>query len=302
MSEGHEWHHYRHKPVLLQALLDILNIDPNGVYVDATYGCGGHSAAVLARLGPTGSLLAFDRDPQACRQAQNSHGADPRFSIRHASFASIRFLLDEGWRGSLAGIFFDLGVSSPQLDSPQRGFSFSKDGPLDMRMDTDAGITAAQWINGASKGEIARVLKTYGEERRAKSIANAIAGGRPLQTTRQLATLVTSALGSCNRNVHPATRTFLAIRLYLNRELEALQEALGYVPALLRGGARLIAISFHSLEDRIVKRFIRDHSRDSHDYGQAVFHRPAKAVTPSPQEKRDNPRCRSARLRWAEKI
>ena len=165
---------------------------------------------MLARLGPTGSLLAFDRDPQACRQAQNSHGADPRFSIRHASFASIRFLLDEGWRGSLAGIFFDLGVSSPQLDSPQRGFSFSKDGPLDMRMDTGAGITAAQWINGASKGEIARVLKTYGEERRAKSIANAIAGGRPLQTHPSVGDFSDECAGVLQQKCSPSHSHFFS--------------------------------------------------------------------------------------------
>lgn len=292
----------QHQPVLLHVLLDILQINPNGAYIDATYGCGGHSTAVLARLGPKGSLLAFDQDLEACRHAQQNHADDPRFSIRHASFTAIRRLLDEGWRQRLAGIFFDLGVSSPQLEQAERGFSFSQDGPLDMRMNTTTGITAAEWINHASKKEITHVLRTYGEERRANKIASAIAGGPPLQTTRQLACLIASVLGvsSCN-NVHPATRSFLALRLYINRELEALQEALNYVPALLRGGARLVVISFHSLEDRIVKYFIRDHSRTA-ALKQAVFYSPNKVIRPSREEQRSNPRCRSARLRWAEKI
>lgn len=291
----------KHKPVLLKALLEVLQIDPAGAYIDATYGRGGHSAAVLARLGPGGRLFAFDRDAEACSHARKVYGNDPRFSIHHSSFTAVRLLLNQGWRGRLAGIFFDLGLSSPQLDSPQRGFSFSKDGPLDMRMDTSSGMTAAEWINGASKKEITRVLKTYGEERYADRIANAIMGGLPLRTTRQLVYLIASVLGSKNSRVHPATRTFLAIRLYLNRELEALQEALTYVPALLRQGARLAVISFHSLEDRIVKYFIHDHSR-MHNQNQAVFHRPSPSLTPSKEERLDNPRCRSARLRWAEKI
>ncbi len=299
-----------HRPVLLAEVIAALRIVPDGFYLDGTYGRGGHSGAILDRLGPHGRLLAFDKDPEACAHARMRFGADPRFEICHGSFTRAAQLSEAGMTAPLAGACFDLGVSSPQLDDAHRGFSFMHDGPLDMRMDTTAEVDAAAWLNAATADEIERVLREYGEERRAAKIANAISSGPPLRTTRELASLVASVSGCRPHGRDPATRTFLAIRLYLNRELETLREALAAAVASLCRGGRLAVISFHSLEDRIVKRCIREHStpRYSQITGQplpgteAVLRRVGKPVRAGADEAAANPRARSALLRVAEKL
>ncbi len=297
-----------HRPVLLAASLEGLRVAPDGFYVDCTYGRGGCSAAILERLGRGGRLLAFDKDPEACAHARARFGNDPRFEIRRGSFTRVAELSEAGMTGQVSGVCFDLGVSSPQLEDPVRGFSFMRDGPLDMRMDATVGVSAADWLNAASVGEIERVLKEYGEERQAAKIAKAISGRSSLRTTRDLANLVASASGRPSGK-HPATRTFLAIRLYLNRELEDLREALAATLSLLRRGGRLTAVSFHSLEDRIVKRFIRDNAAPRRSRltgqplpgGEAALRVVGKPVRPGADEIEVNPRARSALLRVAEK-
>ena len=300
----------RHRPVLAAELLEGLNVDARGCYVDATYGRGGHSAALLRRLGDGGRVIAFDKDAQACRHARETFAGDARFSIRHESFAALQTLAAGGLAGTVAGVFFDLGVSSPQLESAERGFSFSRDGPLDMRMDVRRGVTAAQWLNTATATDIARVLRDYGEERNARRIAAAIIRRRPLRATGELAALIEKASGR-RRGKHPATRSFLALRLFINRELEELAEALAAALCLLRRGGRLAVISFHSLEDRIVKRFIRSHSEPRRaprglpgddDDGSVVLRKIGKPIVPGDREVALNPRARSARLRIAEKL
>ena len=299
-----------HQSVLLTAALEGLQIVPDGFYIDGTYGRGGHSKEILKHLGPHGRLLAFDKDPQACVHAHKQLSDDSRFEIRHGSFTRIVELQESGMMARLAGVFFDLGVSSPQLENAERGFSFLHDGPLDMRMDNTVGISAADWLSSASEKEIARVLREYGEERQAKKIANAIFNGSTPRTTLDLANLVASVLGYRFNSKHPATRTFLAIRLYINRELEELREVLATAVTLLRQGGRLVVISFHSLEDRIVKNFIRDHSvpQYSEITGQAlpgtkaVLRKVGKKMRASADEINNNPRARSALLRVAEKI
>ncbi len=300
----------RHRPVLVAELLEGLNVDARGCYVDATYGRGGHSAALLRRLGAAGRVIAFDKDAEACRHARATFGTDARFSIRHDSFAALQTLADDELAGTVAGVFFDLGVSSAQLEAPERGFSFLRDGPLDMRMDRRRGATAAQWLNAAAETEIARVLRDYGEERNAGRIAAAIVGRRPLRTTGELAALVEGASGR-RRGKHPATRSFLAVRLFVNRELEELSAALAAVPRLLRGGGRLAVITFHSLEDRIVKRFIRSQSEPrraprgmpvADDAGAVTLHGIGRPVVPGDAEVAANPRARSARLRLARRL
>jgi len=311
MSDACDDAESQHRPVLLAELLDGLNIDARGCYIDATCGQGGHSAALLRRLGPEGRVIAFDKDAQACRRARAALAADARFTIRHAPFTALANLAEEeGMEGRAAGVFFDLGVSSNQLGAPERGFSFMHDGPLDMRMDTAAGTTAAQWLNTASATEIRRVLKEYGEERNAAKIAAAIVRRRPLQTTGELAALVEGVSGR-GANKHPATRTFLAIRLFINRELEELSGALAAVPRLLRRGGRLAVITFHSLEDRIVKRFIKTHSEPrraprglpvADDASGVVLAKVGKPQVPGDREVALNSRARSARLRIAERL
>ncbi len=303
-----------HRPVLLAAVLDGLRVARDGCYVDATYGRGGHSGAILERLGPHGRLFAFDKDPEACADARARFAHDPRFEIRHGAFTRIAELSEAGMTARADGVCFDLGASSPQFDNAARGFSFMRDGPLDMRMDPGAGVAAADWLNTAPAKEIERVLKEYGEERRAakiaRKIAAAVASGSPLRTTSALANLVASVSGPRVAGKDPATRTFLAFRLYLNRELEDLREALAAVPVLLRRGGRLAVISFHSLEDRIVKRFIRAHAapRRSPVTGQAlpgaaaVLRAIGKPVRADAAEVAANPRARSALLRVAEKL
>ncbi|MEW6354517.1 MAG: 16S rRNA (cytosine(1402)-N(4))-methyltransferase RsmH [Pseudomonadota bacterium] len=305
---------YAHRPVLLDAVLEALRVKPDGVYVDGTFGRGGHARAILERLGTRGRLLALDKDPQACEVAQRTFAADGRFMIERGSFADIKGPMQRHGLHKADGVLLDLGVSSPQLDDPARGFSFTQDGPLDMRMDPNSGISARDWLAEAAEADIARVLRDYGEERYAKRIARAIVRARaqaPLTRTRQLAEIVAAANPAWEKGKHPATRSFQAIRIFINRELEELQAFLRNVLDVLAPGARLAIISFHSLEDRLVKRFIRDQARgDIYPPGLPVTQaqlRPrlraiGKAVHPSETEIAANPRARSAVLRVAEFI
>lgn len=301
----------RHEPVLLAELVDALEVDAGGCYIDATYGRGGHSRAVLERLGPDGRLVAFDKDPQACAHGREHFGDDARFSMRCEPLNRIEDLCGE-LEGKVAGIFFDLGVSLPQLKQPGRGFSFSLEGPLDMRMDPTAGRPVSDWLNTASQKEIQRVLKVYGEEPRAKSIAKritkSVSDGFPVTSTKDLASLIASVSTSPDTG-KSITRVFLALRLYVNRELEELAEALESVVTLLRVGGRVVVIAFHSLEDRIVKRFIRRHSRAPDALRglpapetRLTLRKVGKLVYPGEAEIAHNPRARSARMRIAERI
>ena len=251
-----------HITVLLNEAVEALAIKPAGIYVDGTFGRGGHSRAVLAQLGPEGRLIAFDRDPVAI--AAGSRIEDPRFELVHAPFSAFAEALAERGVDKVDGVLLDLGVSSPQLDEAERGMSFRFDAPLDMRMDTTRGLTAAEWLAEAPVAEITRVLREYGEERFAYEIAKAIAAARTgghVATTGQLAALVEKTVRTREPGQHPATRTFQALRICVNQELEELSLVLPQVVAALAPGGRLVVISFHSLEDRIVKRFMRDASR-----------------------------------------
>ncbi|AEG92046.1 Candidate S-adenosyl-methyltransferase (division cell wall cluster) [Ramlibacter tataouinensis TTB310] len=278
---------------------------PDGLYVDATFGRGGHSRRLLQRLSPQGRLLAFDKDPEAVAEAGRIQ--DPRFSIRHQGFAR----LGELEPASASGVLLDLGVSSPQIDNPARGFSFRHDGPLDMRMDPTRGQSAADWLATAEIGQIAEVIRDYGEERFAVPIAKAIAARRqergPVASTAELAQLVAGAVKTREPGQDPATRTFQALRIFVNAELEELQQALEASLDILQPQGRLVAISFHSLEDRIVKQFIARHSREVVDR-RAPFAQPAPLklraqgrVKPSAAEVAANPRARSAVMRVAER-
>jgi 16S rRNA (cytosine1402-N4)-methyltransferase len=304
-----------HRPVLLAEALDGLAIAEDGWYVDGTYGRGGHSTEILARIGARGRLLALDKDPEAVADGRRRLSADARFAIEHAGFEQLREVVPP-WLGDnkLAGILLDLGVSSPQLESPERGFSFSRDGPLDMRMNTTRGPTAAEWLAAVSEAELVTVLKRFGEEPKARRIASAIVAARktqPLTTTRALAELVAGVMPTGPSRLHPATRVFQALRIAVNKELEALEHALAASVELLTGGARLVVISFHSLEDRIVKRFIAKESRGDPVYAglpdipvgaRARLKPVGKLVRPSAAELAGNPRARSARLRIAERL
>lgn len=304
-----------HIPVLLEPTLAALNIRPDGVYMDCTFGRGGHSQQILQRLGPKGRLIAIDQDPQAIAHAEKEFANEPRLQIHHCSYRSFLHVLeDEMLEGKLDGLLFDLGVSSPQLDEAERGFSFQKDGPLDMRMNTSSGVTAAQWLQSAKEQQIANVIYQYGEERFSRRIARAIVTARqlkPLQGTSQLAEIVKAAIPKWEKDKHPATRTFQAIRIYINNELSDLEEALDQVVEALKPGGRLAVISFHSLEDRLVKRFIRDEAtgdpfpadlpiRDS-DL-QRRLKLIGKAIRANASELEQNPRARSAVLRVAERL
>jgi len=300
--------------VLLQEALEGLSLRNDGWYLDATYGRGGHSAEILARLGSQGRLLALDKDAEAVADAGERLGHDLRFAARHAGFEDLAAVVVP-WLGGhrLAGVLFDLGVSSPQLDVPQRGFSFAHDGPLDMRMNTSSGPTAAEWLAGVSQSELTDTLFRFGEEPRARQIAAAIVRTRvtePLTSTRQLASLVAAHAGRPTGRIHPATRTFQAIRIALNDELRALERGLAASLALLAAGGRLAVISFHSLEDRIVKRFMAREARGDEAYAGLPNIPPharprlnlvGKLVRPTPTEIERNPRARSARLRVAER-
>jgi 16S rRNA (cytosine1402-N4)-methyltransferase len=301
-----------HVPVLLDEALDALRIDPNGIYVDATFGRGGHSRAILQRLGPHGQLLALDRDPAAVVAAADI--ADPRFSIVHAPFSHLGRVLDEHGITHIDGLLLDVGVSSPQIDDAQRGFSFRQDGPLDMRMDPTRGPSAAQWLEEVDEDELAHIIRRYGEERFAKQVARAIVTARqtgPLTGTRQLAQVVAAAVRKREPGQDPATRTFQAVRIHINRELEELEAALGQGLQHLAARGRLVAIAFHSLEDRLVKHFIRRHSTVPDDLARLPLRedqlppRPlaavGRAIKPSAAEVAANPRARSAVMRAAER-
>jgi 16S rRNA (cytosine1402-N4)-methyltransferase len=303
-----------HQTVLLREAVSALVTAPNGFYVDGTFGRGGHSRQVLQALGEAGQLLAVDKDPVACAAAEAMAVEDARFSFYHGSFADLPAVLQEKGVSAVDGILLDLGVSSPQLDDAERGFSFMHDGPLDMRMDTSAGETAAQWLAYADAGDIAIVLREYGEERFAKRIANAIVAARdeaPLVTTGRLARIVSEANPRWEKHKHPATRAFQAIRIKVNRELDDLQDLLSASVDLLRVGGRLVVISFHSLEDRMVKRYMRDMARGEQlppgvPVVDAALNRRlklvGKAVKASAEEVGENTRARSAIMRVAEKI
>ncbi len=305
---------HHHVPVLLEEALQALQVKEDGVYVDATYGRGGHAQEILKRIGAQGRLLVFDRDPQACEDARRLLGRDARVKITQGPFSMLGHTMDSlGLAGSINGILFDLGVSSPQIDDSQRGFSFRTEGPLDMRMDPGAGESAAEWINRAEENQIAHILREYGEERFAKRIARAIVHERsiePIDTTRRLAEIVARAVPTREKNKDPATRTFQAIRIHINRELEELREALPQAVRLLASGGRLVVISFHSLEDRMVKNFMRAEAKGEelppelpvrHDHFQPRMKIIGKAIRASDAEAHRNPRARSAVLRAAER-
>ncbi|WP_110602390.1 16S rRNA (cytosine(1402)-N(4))-methyltransferase RsmH [Salinicola lusitanus] len=305
---------FRHTSVLLDGAVDALVQSSSGVYLDGTFGRGGHSRAILSRLDDQGRLIAIDRDPAALAVAAEID--DSRLTVCRGVFAELdRHAEACGVSGQLNGILLDVGVSSPQLDDPGRGFSFLRDGPLDMRMDPTSGTSAAEWIARTNDQEMARVFKTYGEERFAKRIARAIVAARqetPIVGTHQLAEIVKAAHPAWEKGKHPATRVFQAIRIHLNDELEQLTRALDVALESLAVGGRLVVISFHSLEDRLVKRFIRDQSRgDTHlPRGMPVredqLHKRlkpvGKAMRASDSEVDANPRARSAVMRVAEKL
>ena len=306
---------YTHTTVLLDETVQAALTRPDGIYVDGTFGRGGHSRALLARLGPAGRLVAFDKDPQAVASARQGDAAitDPRFSICHASFADAVPQLAALGITQVDGVLMDLGVSSPQIDDPARGFSFRFDGPLDMRMDTTRGETAAEFLARADERLIAQVIRDYGEERFAVSISKAVvarrASGQPLRTTAELAELVAGAVKTREPGQSPATRTFQALRIFVNAELEELEQGLSAALALLAPGGHLAVIAFHSLEDRIVKTLIARESRAEVDR-RAPFAPPSRAlrlralgrIRPSEAEVQRNPRARSAVLRVAERL
>ena len=301
-----------HTSVLLDEVVRGLDVKEGGTYVDATFGRGGHSRAILERLGIGGRLIALDRDPDAIAAAAAID--DPRFSIRHTRFGALREVLASDDIAGIDGLLLDLGVSSPQIDRAERGFSFRNDGPLDMRMDTTRGMTAAEWLNEADEREIAEVIDEYGEERFAKRIARSIVAARaeqPFETTRQLGVLVAKAVSTRERGQDPATRTFQALRIHVNQELAELESVLADAIGFLNPGARIAVISFHSLEDRIVKRFFARAERPgdnpalarlpirARDLPQPLLQRIGRAIRPGDAEVSRNPRARSATLRVA---
>ena len=306
----------KHRPALLEEALAGLAVRRDGCYVDGTYGRGGHSKGILERLGPEGRLLALDKDPEAVADARQRFRDDFRFAIRHADFEDMRGLAEATFGGrAVLGVLLDLGVSSPQLDRPDRGFSFSGDGPLDMRMNPTEGATAAEWLAAVSERDLVRTLREFGEEPAARRIAAAIVRTRtatPITTTQQLADIVAGAAPrDPRRRIHPATRVFQALRIAVNDELGRLERGLAAAVDLLAEGGRLVVISFHSLEDRIVKRFIARESRGDPVYAglpeMPAWARPRLApvgrlVRPGEAELDANPRARSARLRIAVRL
>ncbi|GKW41302.1 16S rRNA (cytosine(1402)-N(4))-methyltransferase RsmH [Pectobacterium parvum] len=308
---------YKHTTVLLDEAVNGLNIRSGGIYIDGTFGRGGHSRLILSQLGPEGRLLAIDRDPQAIEAAKAID--DPRFSIIHGPFSAMaEYVAELGLTGKIDGVLLDLGVSSPQLDDPKRGFSFMRDGPLDMRMDPTRGLSAAEWLMKAEADDIVWVLKTFGEERFAKRIARAIVERNrldPMTRTKELAELIAAASPFREKHKHPATRSFQAIRIYINSELEEIERALEGALSVLAPQGRLSVISFHSLEDRIVKRFIRHQSRGPQvpaglplteeqlrSQGGQTLKAVGKKLMPSEAEVAENPRARSSVLRFAERL
>jgi len=308
---------FTHQPVLLNEAVDALSIEPNGIYIDGTFGRGGHSAAILSRLGESGKLIAFDQDPEAVATAHQRFGTDARFEIVHENFSRMADVVKaKNLAGKVDGILLDIGVSSPQFDDSSRGFSFSQSGPLDMRMNPEEGESAAEWLQKAEPKDIARVLRIYGEEKFAKRIAWAIADYREentIKTTQELAVIIDGAVPKSkqDKHKHPATRSFQAIRIFINKELDVLQEVLDQVNDLLCIGGRLAVISFHSLEDRITKRFIKKMTSEPpamHDLPirnddiVKPMKKIGKAIKAGKAELDVNPRARSAVLRIAERV
>ena len=296
-----------HVPVLLEELLEGLALGSAATVVDCTFGRGGHSGAILSRLGPAGRVVAIDRDPDALRAGVGLR--DARLELVHARFDALRGICEErGLAGRVDGIVFDLGVSSPQLEDPARGFSFLREGPLDMRMDPGDGEPLGAWLATVTERELARVIARFGEERRARRIARAIVGSRPIASTTELASVIEKEAASRESPIHPATRTFQALRIHVNREIECLEAALPAAVDVLGPGGRLAVVSFHSLEDRVVKRFLRGESREAP--GPRGLPPPRRArmrvaaapARPSRDEVAANPRSRSAVLRVAERL
>jgi 16S rRNA (cytosine1402-N4)-methyltransferase len=306
---------FQHRTVLLDEAVDALALEgarAGGTYIDGTFGRGGHSRLILSRLGDKGRLVAFDKDPQAIATAQEI--ADPRFAIVHDSFATMGAALAARGITQVDGILLDLGISSPQVDDAARGFSFRQDGPLDMRMDTTRGVSAADWLATVPEQQLEKVIRDYGEERFAFQIAKAIAARRavePISGTRQLAGIVADAVKTREKGKDPATRTFQAIRIFVNQELEDLEAGLSAAFAMLAPGARLAVISFHSLEDRMVKQFLASKAKVAQpdrrlpikaaDLPQPLMKLVAR-IKPSDEEVAANPRARSAVLRVAERV
>lgn len=305
-----------HSTVLLTEAVEALVTDPQGFYVDGTFGRGGHSAALLAQLKDAGQLLAIDRDPEAIKSGNARFRDESRIQLEQSEFSQAKELVGRrGEMGNVCGLLFDLGVSSPQINSAERGFSFMQDGPLDMRMSAGKGMSAADWLNTADLEDIVRVLKVYGEERFARRIATAVLEKRaqaPLETTRELVDLIDQAIPVKDPHKHPATRSFQAIRIHINAELDEIEKVLVDSIDMLSVGGRLVVISFHSLEDRIVKRFMRDHSRPlpvhrdlpvtSDQMSKPPLRILGKAIKPGREEILSNPRARSAVMRVAEKV
>jgi len=306
-----------HLPVMFAEALQQLAIKENGVYLDCTFGRGGHSQGILNLLGPSGRLLAFDRDLDAISSDYaQAMLEDKRFKLKHTPFSELEnIVVSEGLAGKVDGILMDLGVSSPQLDNPERGFSFLRDGPLDMRMDGNSGVTAEQWLAAVDEKELVKVLFEYGEERFARRIARAIVEKRavsPITTTRELAKLIEDVVPGKEKHKHPATRSFQAIRIEINSELDELKAVLQQSAQILKSGGRLVVISFHSLEDRIVKRFIRAESGAKYnpgklpikeiDIAKGILKITGKALKAGAQEIAQNPRARSAVMRVAERV
>jgi 16S rRNA (cytosine1402-N4)-methyltransferase len=304
---------FQHQPVLLEEAVSSLRVRGDGIYLDATFGRGGHSRAIMAELTEQGRLFTLDKDPQAIQAGLEEWSEDPRFSIIQGSFAEMDRMVQEwGIERNLDGILLDLGVSSPQLDDPERGFSFMKSGPLDMRMDPTKGVSAAEWLNDAPEREMTRVFWEFGEERHARRIARSIVKVRQqhcLETTTQLAELIENTIGKREKK-HPATRCFQAIRIFVNNELGDLAAGLKAAIRQLRPGGRLVVISFHSLEDRLVKRTFREAVRPGkvrrnipeHPDWSPSLKLIGKAIPPSEREISANPRARSAMMRVAEKL
>ena len=305
---------YQHITVLLNEAVDALAVREDGIYVDGTFGRGGHSRLILSRLGSQGRLIVFDKDPQAIEAAQKLAELDGRVTVVHDGFSSFQTTLDKLGIEEIDGALFDLGISSPQIDDGARGFSFRFDAPLDMRMDPTRGMSAAEWIATASEQDLHEVIKNYGEERFSRQIARAIVAQRtesPIDTTRKLAQLVAQNVRTRERGQDPATRTFQAVRIFINRELEEVEAVLPQVMGRLKQGGRLAVIAFHSLEDRIVKQFVKKYSQHpplprwaavkEADLPLPPLKAVGKAIKPGVEETASNPRARSAVLRVAER-
>lgn len=305
-----------HVTVLLNEAVDSLVVDRAGRYIDGTFGRGGHTGLILERLSEPGRLMAVDRDPDAINAGKARFRDESRLCFQHSEFSNIGVLAEQqGWKGCVSGILLDLGVSSPQIDSADRGFSFMSDGPLDMRMNPSAGMSASEWLQVVEMEDLVRVLKVYGEERFGRRIATAIVERRvsgPIETTAELARIVDEAIPVRDPHKHPATRSFQAIRIQVNSELDEVHKVLDSALELLAIGGRIVVISFHSLEDRIVKRFMRDHSKTkpvprdipvlSSDEAKPPLRLVGKAIKPSVAEIAANPRSRSAVMRVAERV